>query len=467
MPTMRSSWEVVLLLMALVLSEVRCEETEGSCNGAPGCTEKQRCVKIGDGTVVCGPVHTYQGDCVVNPEGVVVCGEAVPKQPVPYVPPAVKGGGSKSGYTHKQLEYASNSSTVPMEYRRLGGTGLRVSAFSYGSWITFSYQLGKGPATDLMRAAFTAGINFFDTAEAYADGEAERLMGEVISDGIADGFWEREDLVISTKVFWGKPINNVNDVGLSRKHVIEGVLESLDRLQLGYVDIVYAHRPDRHTPIEETVRAFDYLINNGKAMYWGTSEWSATDILQAQAVADKLGLVSPVVEQPEFSLLRRDRVEREYSVVFGSQRGYGATTYSALGLGILTGKYNDGIPENSRFTVSEYESLKKSALDGTRFGTWDKLIKKVKEFSKLADSLEASSAQLALAWCLKNPSVSSVILGATTVAQLHENVAALALLPKLTPSVLKRIDELMGNASPAAPIDHVARALQRANMRLV
>eukprot|EP00035_Acanthoeca_spectabilis_P022526 m.444238 g.444238 ORF g.444238 m.444238 type:complete len:464 (+) comp19073_c0_seq1:90-1481(+) len=442
-------------------------EVEGSCEpGAVGCKEDQRCIKTGDGTVVCGPVHTYQGDCVVNPEGIVVCGEAVPKMPVPYVPPSKMDPALRSGYTHKQLEYATNTSTVPMEYRQLGGTGLRVSAFSYGTWITFSYQLGKAPAAELMRAAFSAGINMFDTAEAYADGEAEKIMGEVIADGIADGVWEREDLVITTKVFWGRPINNVNDVGLSRKHVIEGVLNSLKRLKLDYVDIVYAHRPDRRTPIEETVRAFDYLVNSGKAMYWGTSEWSATDIIQAVSVADRLGLVAPVVEQPEFSLLRRDRVEREYTPLFESPRGYGATTYSALGLGILTGKYNDGIPKNSRFTVAKYDALKKSALGGTRFGTWDSLIKKVKEFTEIAAKLEASPAQLALAWCLKNHSVSSVILGATTVAQLHENIAALALLPRLTPDILEEIDKLMENSSPKSSVDHVSQALQRANMRL-
>jgi len=393
--------------------------------------------------------------CVKTPDGSVICGESVLKQPSTVLndPEDDEEDGEteadhKSGYTHAQI--GTTEWQPSMTYRQLGSTGLRVSSLALGSWITFSFQFGEDKAKEIMGAAFDAGINFFDTAEAYADGDAETIMGKAIQWGIAQGKWRRSDLVIATKVFWGKQdggkIKSVNDVGLSRKHVIEGVLASLNRLQLDYADIVFAHRFDRTTPIEETVRAFNYLIDTGKIMYWGTSEWPAVDLERAIAIADKLGLIGPCAEQPSYSMIMRDRMELEYSPLFSNSFGrkLGTTIYSPLASGVLTGKYNDGIPKESRFTVKQYAYIKENYLGGSN-GSWEELVEKVKALTTIAENLGCTPAQLAIAWCLKNDDVSTILLGASKVEQLIENIGALHVATKLTPDVMGAIDQALGN----------------------
>lgn len=349
-----------------------------------------------------------------------------------------------------------------MPYTQLGRTGLRVSRLSLGSWVTFSLQLGEHQARELMACAFDSGINFFDTAESYISGEAEAIMGNVIQWGVENEVWRRSDLVISTKVFWGKrdgKIASVNDVGLSRKHVVEGVTASLERLQLAYVDVAFAHRHDPRTPMEETVRAFNYLIDRGMIFYWGTSEWSAAQIQEAWAVAERLGMVGPTCEQPSYSMLERRRVEVEYLPLFTGSRGLGTTIYSPLASGVLTGKYNEGIPEGSRFTLEQYKYIKERYLNGE--ADWDTLVAKIDGLVAVAKKIEATPAQLAIAWCLANPRVSTVILGASKVAQLEENLGALQVVAKLTPAVLEEIEHILGN-KPGGPTDFLAKALDSA-----
>lgn len=321
-----------------------------------------------------------------------------------------------------------------MEYRFLGSSGLQVSALSLGSWITFGEQVGEDLAYECMQLAYDSGVNFFDNAEAYANGEAETIMGNIIK----KAGWKRSDLVISTKIFWGG--SGPNDKGLSRKHIIEGIDASLSRLQMEYVDLVFCHRPDPYTPVEETVRAMNYIINHGKAFYWGTSEWSAQQIMEAYAIARREHLIPPQMEQPEYNMFNRERVEKEYARLY-TEIGFGTTIFSPLASGVLTGKYNKGIPEGTRATLKGYEWLRKHLeSDTTRQN-----IEKVKQITPIADELGCSMAQLALAWCLKNQNVSSVITGASRPEHVSENIQSLDIVEKLTDEVMEQIETILGN----------------------
>lgn len=315
-----------------------------------------------------------------------------------------------------------------MNYRRLGKTGLKVSELSLGSWVTYGGQVGDEAAKVCMVAAYEAGVNFFDGAEVYAKGEAERSMGRVLK----QVGWRRESLVLSTKIFWGG--EGPNDVGLSHKRVMEGFHAALKRWQVDYLDLAFCHRPDPGTPIEETVRAFDILIKQGKLFYWGTSEWSAPEIITAIKVAREHGLTPPVMEQPQYSLLSRSRFEVEYQQVF-AEYGYGSTIWSPLASGVLSGKYDAGVPEGSRFAQQNYAWLKDKMVT-------KEIIDKVKQLEPIAKELGVTRAQLALAWCLKNPNVSTVITGATRPEQVTENMKALGVVEKLTPELMKRIEAL-------------------------
>ena len=321
-----------------------------------------------------------------------------------------------------------------MEYRYLGASGLQVSALSLGAWITFGGQVGEEAVEGCMRAAYDVGVNFFDNAEGYADGNAESVMGNVIK----RAGWKRSDLIISTKIFWGG--RGPNDRGLSRKHVIEGVNAALKRLQLEYVDLVFCHRPDIHTPIEETVRALNALIDQGKALYWGTSEWSAQQIMEAYGIARREHLVPPLMEQPQYNMFTRERVEKEYARLY-AQIGLGTTIWSPLASGLLTGKYDQGIPSGTRATLEGYAWLRERFESDTAKHN----IEKVKRLTPIAKELGYSMAQLALAWCLKNPNVSSVITGASKASQVTENMKALDVLPKLTDDIMDRIEAILAN----------------------
>ena len=321
-----------------------------------------------------------------------------------------------------------------MEYRFLGRSGLQVSALSFGAWVTFGQQVGEDVAYECMQAAYEAGVNFFDNAEVYAHGEAEIIMGNVLR----RSGWKRSDLVISTKIFWGG--DSPNNSGLSRKHLVEGIRASLARLQLDYVDLIFCHRPDIYTPVEETVRAMNFIIDQGLAFYWGTSEWSAERIMEAYGIARHAGLTPPLMEQPEYNMFSRHRVEREYARLY-REIGLGTTTFSPLASGLLTGKYSRGIPKGSRVTVKGYDWLREEfeSEEGRR------KIGKAKELKSLAAELGCSLAQLALAWCLKNPHVSTVITGASRPDQVIENMAALDVVPGLTEEVMARIDLILDN----------------------
>jgi voltage-dependent potassium channel beta subunit len=327
-----------------------------------------------------------------------------------------------------------------MEYRRLGSAGLNVSALSFGSWVTFGKQADVDLAYELMKTAFDGGVNFFDNAEAYAGGDSETIMGKVIK----KAGWKRSDLVIATKIFWGGP--GPNDKGLSRKHILEGTDAALKRMQLDYVDLIFAHRPDINTPIEETVRAFNHVINQGKALYWGTSEWSAAQLMEAYGIARREHLIPPQMEQPQYNMLHRERVEREYCHLY-EEIGLGTTIWSPLASGLLTGKYNEGIPDDSRGALEGYEWLRErftneEAKEG---------IAKVKQLMPIAEELGGSMAQLALAWTLKNPNVSTTITGASRVEQVKDNLNAIELLPSLTPDTMDRIEVVLDNKPAVAP----------------
>ena len=321
-----------------------------------------------------------------------------------------------------------------MKYRYLGSSGLQISALSFGSWITFGDQMDEKLAFECMKAAYQAGVNFFDNAEAYARGKAEIIMGNVIK----KAGWKRSDLVISTKIFWGG--KGPNDRGLSRKHVIEGTHASLSRLQMDYVDLLFCHRPDIHTPIEETVRAMTYLINQGSALYWGTSEWSSQQIQEAYHIARREHLIPPTMEQPQYNMFHRERVEKEYAQLY-SQIGLGTTIWSPLAGGLLTGKYSDGIPGTSRATLTQHQWLR------PQFEGEEAEIRKekVRKLTPIADEMGISMAQLALAWCLKNPNVSTVITGASKPEQVVENMKAEDAVEKLTPDVITRIEGILEN----------------------
>ncbi len=328
-----------------------------------------------------------------------------------------------------------------MNYRYLGRSGLQVSELSFGSWVTFGSQVDIDQAVKLMTSAFDAGVNFFDNAEVYSAGQAEEIMGAVIK----KTGWKQTDLVLSTKIFWGG--DGPNERGLSRKHIIEGMDNSLKRMGLDYVDLVFAHRPDIHTPIEETVRAFNHLIDQGKAFYWGTSEWSAQQIMEAYSIARQEHLIPPLMEQPQYNMFHRERVEVEYHRLY-SEIGLGTTIWSPLASGLLTGKYNQGIPDDSRANLEGYEWLRKRFTDETAREN----IKKVILLSELAQDLDCSTAQLALAWCLLNPNVSTVITGASKVEQVAENMKALEIVEKLTPDIVESIEGILEN-KPELPPD--------------
>ncbi|MFA5836481.1 MAG: aldo/keto reductase [Bellilinea sp.] len=318
-----------------------------------------------------------------------------------------------------------------MKYRHLGKAGIKLSALSLGAWVTYGGQVGQEIAEKCMLAAYDAGVNFFDNAEAYADGNAEIVMGNVIKK-LA---WRREDLVVSTKIFWGG--KGPNDRGLSHKHIIEGVNNALRRLQMDYVDLVFCHRPDPETPIEETVRAMDVVIKQGKAFYWGTSEWSAGEILRADGIARQYGLTPPSMEQPQYNMFHRNIFEIEYDPIF-KQLGYGTTIWSPLASGVLSGKYANGIPADSRAALPGFDWLQERQISTER-------IEKVKHLSVIAAELGCTMSQLALAWCLKNPNVSTVITGASRPEQVVENMKAIDVEDKLTPEIMEKIELVLGN----------------------
>ena len=326
-----------------------------------------------------------------------------------------------------------------MEYRRLGKTGLQISALSLGSWVTFHNQIGVDSAIEAMSAAYDAGVNFFDNAEVYAGGKSEEIMGQALK----KLGWRRSSYLVSTKIYWG--LNNViNEKNtLNRKHLLEAINGSLKRFEMDYVDLLYCHRPDPNTPVEETVWAMHNIIEWGKAFYWGTSEWPAADIAAAIEIAEKHHLHKPVVEQPQYNLLWRERFEIEYDRIFRDYH-YGATIWSPLASGLLTGKYNNGIPADSRGTLKGYEWLQEKLTD-------KKSLIIVRELGKLAGELGIPLSHLSLAWCLTNPNVSTVITGASRVEQVKENMKAIDALPLLTAEVLKRIDKITGK--PVADSD--------------
>ncbi len=327
-----------------------------------------------------------------------------------------------------------------MEYRQLGSSGLRLSALSFGAWVTFGEQVNEDSAGSCMQAAFDAGVNFFDNAEAYAQGQAETMMGNII----CKKGWKRSDLVVSTKLFWGG--KGPNDVGLSRKHIMEGAHAALARLQMDYVDLIYCHRPDILTPVEETVRAMSDLISQGKALYWGTSEWPADRIRHACEIARREHLVAPTMEQPQYNMLVRDRVEREYADLY-ADCGLGTTIFSPLASGLLTGKYNDDVPAGTRLAMEQYGWLRdrRDSDEGRRN------IEKVRQLAPVAAELGCTQAQLALAWCLTCPHVSTVITGASRPEQVKENMKALTVVEQLTPEVLERIEGILDNRPPDWP----------------
>jgi len=324
-----------------------------------------------------------------------------------------------------------------MEYRRVGKAGVKVSVLSFGSWVNIKNETDEELVFQLLKTSIDAGVNFIDTAEAYGGGQAETQLGKALKKGA----WPREELVVSTKLFWGTQ-KGVNGKGLSYKHIVEGLNASLKRLQLDYVDLLFCHRPDVETPIEETVRAMTHVINQGKVFYWGTSEWSAAQIQEAYAVARQYNLIPPVVEQPQYNMFVRERVEAEYRTLYPpNDVGLGLTIWSPLAYGLLTGKYNDGIPAGSRLTQDFFKDTAKSLSEEEG----KQKIEKVKALTELAKGLGSSITQLALAWCARNKNVSTVILGATSVEQLKENLGAVAIIPKLTDDVLAKIDEILGN----------------------
>jgi voltage-dependent potassium channel beta subunit len=316
-----------------------------------------------------------------------------------------------------------------MDYRHLGRAGIRVSELSLGSWVTFKNQVDVKAAVDIMAAAYEAGVNFFDNAEAYASGKSEEVMGAALK----QLKWRRGSYLVSTKIYWGlyEGVNERNT--LNRKRLIEGLNGSLERFQLDYVDILFCHRSDKTTPIEETVWAIHNLIEWGKAMYWGTSEWDADEIVKAIEIAEKHHLHKPITEQPQYNLFERTRLEKEYARIF-KDYGYGSTIWSPLASGLLTGKYQNGIPKKSRGALKGYEWLHERLTDKARLA-------KVETLGKIANKLDCTTAQLALAWCLKNPNVSTVMTGATSVKQVQENMKAVEVVPEITPDVMNQIDK--------------------------
>ncbi len=327
-----------------------------------------------------------------------------------------------------------------MEYRQLGKSGLQVSALSFGSWVSFSKQINDKVAEELMGIAYDNGINFFDNAEVYALGESEKMMGRVIK----KKKWDRTSFVVSSKAFWGwrGKDNKPNQTGCSRKHLVEACHEALQRLQVDYLDLYFCHRPDKKTPIAETVWAMNHLIQQGKILYWGTSEWSGVEIMEAHRAAEQYRLIGPVMEQPQYNLFEREKMDKEYLDIFRTV-GMGTTVWSPLASGLLSGKYNDGIPKGSRFALEGFDWLK------DRWVADDKL-KKVKKLTELAAKTGISTAAMSIAWCLKNPHVSTVILGATKKQQLLDNLKSLEAVEKLNPEVIDKIENIM-KTKPTLP----------------
>jgi len=319
-----------------------------------------------------------------------------------------------------------------MQYRFLGNSGLQVSELSLGSWVTFQNQVGVEDAVKMMSTAYDAGVNFFDNAEVYAAGKSEEVMGAALK----QLNWRRSSYVVSSKYFWGINDRPNERHTLNRKYLIEAVNGSLKRMGLEYLDLVFCHRPDYHTPIEETVWAMHNLIEWGKALYWGTSEWSAAEIIAAIEIAERNHLHKPVMEQPQYNILHRERFEVEYARVFKDYH-YGSTIWSPLASGLLTGKYNNGIPEGSRGALSGFEWLRGHLTDAAA-------LEQVRKLQAVSDELGVSLTHFALAWCLKNPNVSTVITGASKLEQLQNNLKAIEVLDRLTPEVLEKVDQIVG-----------------------
>lgn len=327
-----------------------------------------------------------------------------------------------------------------MEYRRLGKSGLKVSVLSFGSWVSFSKQINDKVADELMGIAYDNGINFFDNAEVYALGESEKMMGRVFK----KKKWDRTSYTVSSKAFfgWRGNENKPNQTGNSRKHLIEACNEALQRLGVEYLDLFFCHRPDKNTPIEETVWAMNHLIQQGKVFYWGTSEWSGVEIMEAHRIAEKFRLIGPTMEQSQYNLFERNKIENEFSEIYKNV-GLGTTIWSPLAAGLLTGKYNDGIPKGSRFALEGFDWLKDKWVADDR-------IKKVKKLTEFAAKLGVSTASLSIAWCINNPNVSTAILGATKKQQLLDNLKALEVVSILTSEVMEKIEAIM-KTKPVAP----------------
>jgi len=349
-----------------------------------------------------------------------------------------------------------------MRYNRLGETGLLVSELSLGSWVTFDMSGEAGTisqggsskreeaartAYSIMKRAYDGGVNFFDNAEGYANGDAERIMGDAVRIGIEEGAWDRQDLVLTTKIFSGadtrRGSKKVNRFGLSRKHVLEGLKASLERMGLSHVDVAFCHRPDPVTPMEEIVRAFNQAIDQGLCFYWATSEWSAVELLQAKAVADRLGLIPPCADQPEYSLLARGKVETEFDSLYRRGErggmGLGLTIWSPLAGGVLTGKYRDGVPQGSRLDKADFKKRPDYRIFLER-------AKQAETLRPVAEKLGCTLGQLALAWCIANPHVSTVITGASDVSQVDEQLGALGVVDQITPEIKQEIDLAIGEA---------------------
>ncbi len=326
-----------------------------------------------------------------------------------------------------------------MEYRRLGKSGLQVSTLSFGSWITFGYQIGDREAEKMMAYAYDQGVNFFDNAEIYAFGESERVMGRILS----KMNWKRSSYIVSSKAFFGDGGKKPNQTGLSRKHLYDACHAALRRLQVDYLDLYFCHRPDKNTPIEETVWAMHHLIQQGKILYWGTSEWSAQEIMEAHMVARQNKLIGPTMEQPQYNMFHRQKIEVDFDQIYKTV-GLGTTIWSPLASGVLTDKYVEKIPDNTRMNLDDLQWLKEKSLTVER-------LEKVKSLNRLAQELDTSLAKLAIAWCVKNPNVSTTILGASKLSQLEENLNAMEVLPKLTEEVLQSIEDILDN-KPSKPM---------------
>lgn len=322
-----------------------------------------------------------------------------------------------------------------MEYRRMGRTGLQLSVLSYGSWVTFHKQIDDSIADELMGLAYDSGINFFDNAEAYALGESEKMMGRILK----KKNWDRTSYTVSSKAYfgWRGKENKPNQTGLSRKHLMEACHEALQRLQLDYLDLYFCHRPDTNVPIEEVVWTMHNLIQQGKILYWGTSQWSGAEIMEAHRVAHQYGLIGPTVEQPQYNMFERFKMEQDYLPVF-KNTGLGTTIWSPLAAGFLTGKYNNGIPADSRLAIEGFDWLKDRWVQ-------DAKIEKAKKLVVLAEEMNVSLAELAIAWTIKNPNVTTAILGATKKQQLEENLKALQVLPLLTDTIMDSIEGILQN----------------------